>query len=266
MNAALGFLVLFLLGCSQAFGQNSFFEPVFEVDRKHQFIWTDNLQNLYLINESEIEMYASNGEPKFKNSQLNLGQITGVDFNYSLKPLVFFGNTNTALILDNTLSVQGNPINLSDYGLNWVTAAAKSVDNHYWFFDTQTLELVRTDNRFKKVRSAGNISQLLGFDVQPNFIEEHNSWVYVNNPETGILVFDIFGTYFKQIPIVGLTNFQVTDQYLVYFKNNKIHHYNLKTFTTTETILPIPNAQNARVVKDMLFISTESGVRVYRKR
>lgn len=266
MKSAVGLLFLFLLWFSPSYGQNTSFEPVFEVERKHQFMWTDNLQNLYLINESEIEMYSAEGEPKFKNSQLNLGQITSVDFNYSLKPLVFFGSTNTVLILDNTLSVQGNPVNLSDYGLNWVTAAAKSVDNHYWFFDTQTLELVRTDNTFKKVRSAGNISQLLGFNVQPNFIEEHSSWVYVNDPKTGILVFDIFGTYFKQIPIKDLDNFQVTDSYIVYFKDGKIYHYDLKTFTTTETTLPLPSARDARAVKDMLFISTEDSVRAFRKR
>lgn len=266
MKSTIGLVLLFVFSFLSNYGQNTFFEPVFEVERNHQFMWTDNLQNLYLINESEVEMYSVEGDLKFKNSQLNLGKITSVDFNYSLKPLVFFGNTNTVIILDNTLSMQGNPINLSDYGLNWVTAAAKSVDNHYWFYDTQTMELVRTDNTFKTVRSAGNISQLLGYDVQPNFIEEQSSWVYVNNPKTGVLVFDIFGTYFKLIPIKGLENFQVTERHLVYFKNNKMHHYDLKTFITTETALPLPSARNARAVKDMLFISTEKGVQAFRKR
>lgn len=245
--------------------QDTSFEAVFEVEKEHQFVWTDNLQNLYLINESGIEMYNVKGEKLFKNSQLNLGRITSVDFNFSLKPLLFFSEMNMVVVLDNTLSMQGNPVKLSSHHLNWVTVAAKSIDNHYWFFDMQNFELVRTDISFRKVRSSGNVSQLVGFDIRPNFMVEHNNWLYVNNPETGVLVFDIFGTYFKQIPITGLTEFQVTDRFLIYFKNNELYQYDLRTFETIEIPLPEKEAQQARIAKNMLYLSDGGKVRAYRK-
>lgn len=244
--------------------QDMSFEPVFSVDKGHQFIWTDNLQNLYLINESGIEMYNPKGEMIFKNSQLNLGRITSVDFNFSLKPLLFFGDMNMVTVLDNTLSMQGNPVKLSDYSLNWVTVAAKSIDNHYWFFDTQNFELVRTDISFRKVRSSGNVSQLVGFDIQPNFMVEHNNWLYVNNPATGILVFDIFGTYFKQIPITGLEEFQVTDRFIIYFKDNALFQYDLRTFETSEIPLPEKGVRQARIAKSVLYLSDGEKVQAFR--
>jgi hypothetical protein len=153
------------------------FELVFRIERPNQFILADNLKNLYLINEFSIEMYDAKGALRFENSIKNLGHITSVDFNFSLKPMVFFGDMNAIAVLDNTLSMQGNPVRLSEHGLNWASVAAKSADNHYWFFDTQTFELIRTDMSFKKVRSSGNISQMIGVDIKPNFITEHNSWV-----------------------------------------------------------------------------------------
>lgn len=247
------------------FGQNLDFMLLYEFEKKHDIIWTDNMQNLYIIDESAIEMYSASKEVRYKNSQMNLGKITSVDFNFSLKPMLFFGDQNTIVILDNTLSMQGNPVRLNEYGLDWVTAAAKSVDNHYWFFDMQNFELVRTDNSFKKVRSSGNVSQMLQENVQPNFIVEHDNWVYVNNPETGILVFDIFGTYFKKIPIKGLENFQVTDRSIIYYQRGLIHQYDLLTFETKHTVLPTLNVRNARVVKNLLYISKENQVLVYRK-
>lgn len=259
---------ILLLGINSlcAVCQTGSMELVYQLEKEHHFIWTDNLQNLYVIHESGIEMYPPSGEQRFKNSQLNLGEITSVDFNFTLKPMLFFGNMNTIVILDNTLSIQGNPVRLGDYGLSWVTAAAKSVDNHYWFFDMQTFELVRTDISFNKVRTSGNVSQLLGFDVRPNFITEYNNWVFVNNPETGILVFDIFGTYFKQIPIKGLDSFQVTDQHIVYLKDNQIHQYDRRTFETIDQALPANEVAGARAVKNMLFLSSGNQIMAFRKR
>lgn len=254
-----------LSGQPAAIDKTDEFERVFGFEQEHHFIWTDNLQNLYLVHESAIEMYNPKGEKLFKNSQMNLGRITSVDFNFSLKPMVFFGEMNAVVILDNTLSMQGNPVKLNEYGLDWVTVAAKSIDNHYWFFDMQNFELVRTDISFKKVRSTGNVSQLLGFDIRPNFIVEHNNWVYVNNPETGILVFDIFGTFFKQIPITGLKSFQVTDQFIVYVADGMLRQYNLMTFETLSIPLPAENIMQGRVSKRMLYLSDGKRVRAFRK-
>jgi hypothetical protein len=256
---------LFFSITAASFAQESPFVSEFSIEKPHDFIWTDNLQNLYLISESGIEMYNTKGEMLFKNSQLNLGRITSVDFNFSLKPLLFFAEMNMVVMLDNTLSMQGNPVKLSNHNLNWVTVAAKSIDNHYWFFDMQNFELVRTDMSFKKVRSSGNVSQLLGFDIQPDFLVEHNNWLYVNNPETGILVFDIFGTYYKQIPITGLKNFQVTDRFIIYHIEEKLYQYDLRTFNTIEIPLPEKEANQARIAKSTLFLSDGKTVRAYRK-
>lgn len=264
---AISFLLIVAVGFGQpvVLAETDEFETVFSFEEKHNFIWTDNLQNLYLVHESAIEMYNSKGEKTFKNSQMNLGRITSVDFNFSLKPMVFFGEMNAVVVLDNTLSMQGNPVKLNEYGLDWVTAAAKSIDNHYWFFDMQNFELVRTDISFRKVRSTGNVSQLVGFDINPNFIVEHNNLVYVNNPKTGILVFDIFGTFFKQIPIKGLKSFQVTDQYIVYMSDNGLKQYDLMSFETITIPLPMGNMDQGRVSRRMLYLSDGKRITAFRK-
>jgi hypothetical protein len=262
MNQLL-FYLAFLLCISAAQGQTNF-ALSHKIESESDFILTDNLQNLYLISEFSIEMYGPDGTKRFVNSIKNLGHITTVDLNFSLKPMVFFGDMNAIAILDNTLSIQGNPVKLSAYNLNWASVAAKSADNHYWFFDTQTFELIRTDMSFKQVRSSGNISQMLGFDIRPDYITEHNNWVYLNNPETGILVFDIYGTYFKQIPIKNLNRFQVTDHFILYLKDETLYQYNLLTFDTQALSIPAKTAKSVRLTKDFLFISDGKSVSVYR--
>lgn len=255
-------LFFLVLNLTNASAQKDF-KLLFEINRESQFILADNLKNIYLISEFGISMYGPNGVLRFENSIKNLGHITSVDLNFSLKPMVFFKDMNSIVVLDNTMSMQGNPVRLSQYDLNWASVASKSADNHYWFFDSQTLELIRTDLAMKKVRSSGNISQMLGIDLKPNFIVEHNGWVYMNNPETGILVFDIYGTYFKQIPIKNLTRLQVTDQFILYLQNEKLFQYNLKTFETKELSIPAENASSVQISKDLLFISDSKSVRAY---
>jgi len=263
MMNRLFFLLTFLLSFSASRAQTGF-ELLYKIESESDFILTDNLQNLYLINEFSIEMYGPDGTKRFVNSIKNLGHITTVDLNFSLKPMVFFADMNAIAVLDNTLSMQGNPVKLSAYNLNWASVAAKSADNHYWFFDTQTFELIRTDMSFKQIRSSGNISQMIGVDIRPDYITEHNNWVYLNNPETGILVFDIYGTYFKQIPIKNLNRFQVTDHFILYLKDETLYQYNLLTFDTQALSIPAKTAKSVRLTKDFLFISDGKSVSVYR--
>ena len=83
-------ILLFGINSLCAFGQVESMELVYQLEKEHHFIWTDNLQNLYVIHESGIESYPPSGEQRFKNSQLNLGEITAVDFNHSLKTRAVF--------------------------------------------------------------------------------------------------------------------------------------------------------------------------------
>lgn len=51
--------------------------------------------------------------------------------------------------------------------------------------------LVRLDSKLAVAQTTSNLNQLLGIEINPNFMCEYNNSVYLNNPSTGILVFDI---------------------------------------------------------------------------
>jgi hypothetical protein len=60
----------------------------------------------------------------------------------------------------------------------------------------------------------------------------NNEFVYLNDPLVGILVFDIFGSYQKTIPILGLKKFAVKEGKIIYGKGGHILQYqNLRTDT-----------------------------------
>jgi hypothetical protein len=68
---------------------------------------------------------------------------------------------------------------------------------------------------------------------------ERDNKVYLNDPAIGVLVFDIFGSYEKTIPVKGLKKFQILQDQIVYFENNQLSSYN--SFTLEKKALSLPD-------------------------
>ena len=223
------------------------------------YIETDNLNNLYLIDKSEIKKYNNKGELLFRYSDMQLGNIGSVDVSYPLRPLLVYPDLNYLVILDNTLSSNRGKINLLDYNIDLGVLACSSVQNHFWIYDAMKFALIRVDENFKQVHATGNLSQILGIDFSPTRMVEFANKLYINNPTTGILIFDNFGTYIKTIPITGLSDFQISENELIYLKNNRLIRYNTLLFETKEVELPYI-CRDAQFQKDQIVLLTDQKV------
>lgn len=234
-----------------------------EVEVKADYFTSDNLGNAYLINGHEIFKYLPNGKLFNRYSNLMLGNITSVDATNPLKLLLFYRDFSKIQFLDNQLSENRGVISLQDLGLEQSTLACISFDNGFWVYDQISFSLIRFNQAFDKTQEVRNINQNIGYEPQPNFLHESGDWVYLNNPGTGILVFDIFGTYFKTIPIKGLTDFQIAGENLLYFKEGKLLSYNLKTLQEAEVQIPYDEIKMLRVEKEKLMILTKENLKIY---
>ena len=165
---------------------------------------------------------------------------------------MFYKDFATILIIDDLLSQNGDPMNLQDYSLEQSDVICTSFNNGIWFFNRENMELVRIDESFKPVVNTGNLNRLLGTDLKPNFMIEHNGYIFLNNPLEGILIFDIYGTYFKTIPVKGLQHFQVKDNFMFYYLDGILKSYNIKDLTQKE--LSFKNATDVRIEKENYFL------------
>ena len=226
------------------------------------YFTSDNLGNVYVIQGNEILKYLPNGKLFNRYSNMMRGNITSVDATNPLKLLLFYRDFSKIQFLDNQLS-ENHLISLQDLGLEQSTLVCISFDNGFWVYDQISFSLIRFNQAFDKVQEARNINQNIGYEPQPNFLHESSDWVYLNNPETGILVFDVFGTYFKTIPLKGLNDFQIAGDNLLYFKDGKLLSYNLKTLAEGEIQLPPDEIKMLRVEKEKLMILTKENLKVY---
>jgi hypothetical protein len=71
-----------------------------------------------------------------------------------------------------------------------------------------------------------------------NYMREYQNMLFVNDANSGILVFDNFGNYKKKLPFSGLSFFGFQDNELYYVSKSGIHFFNLYTLAARSVLLP----------------------------
>lgn len=231
--------------------------PLFEITTEADQIYTDNLGNLYVVKDFTLYKYNSSGNLLFNYSDNFMGSISSISIGEGLKVLVYYRDNGQLVLLDNTLSQIAAPVNLNFNNLGTSTLATSSVQNSFWFYDPIGGSIIRTTNTINVIFNSGNLSQLLNYQVNPNFMVEYSNKLYLNDPDIGILVFDIFGTYLKTLPITGLLKFQVAEKGLYFYSKNDLFFYDFQNFEQIYIPLPEKGALQALVSNKMLFIQTK---------
>ena len=234
--------------------------PLFEIPTKVNQIYTDNLENLYVVRDFTLLKYNPSGNLLFTYSDNFMGEISSISIGEGLKVMVYYRDNGQMVVLDNTLSQIASAVNLNFNNLGTTTLATTSVQNSFWFYNPIDGAIIRTTNTISVIFNSGNLSQLLNYRINPNFMVEYSNKLYLNDPEIGIMVFDIFGTYLKTIPIKGLLKFQVAEKGLYFYSNNHLYFYDFQNFNQIEIPLPIKGALQALVSNKMLFIQTNNVV------
>ncbi|MBK9285708.1 MAG: hypothetical protein IPM51_15530 [Sphingobacteriaceae bacterium] len=237
--------------------------PVFTIKTKHNYFTTDNLGNIYAVNDDELLKYLANGKFFNRYSNLKLGSITSVDAVNPLKILLYYRDFQQIVFLDNQLTSNSDNISLEALGHEQTELVCASANNSFWIYDKQNNELTRFNENSKKTASTGNLKQILQSELNPNFMLEYNNYLYLNCPQTGIYVFDIFGAYSKLIALKNIQKFRVNDDLIYYQKDSSICSYNHKLFE--EGCKPILNGSGCKSVeigKRLLYLSYSDSIAV----
>jgi hypothetical protein len=254
-----------LLCCTAAWAQPE--RTQWSTDGPVDLFTTDELGNLYTLRGNDLDLYDRNGKPAAHNSLNSFGPISGIDAFSSLKPLIFSRAQGRLALLDNTLSVQGTVIDLPRSGFPQVALACVSVGGRFWFYDEREMALLRVDAQLKPVANTGRLDQLLFYTPQPTYMAEADGRLYLVDPARGVLVFDLFGTYLRTLPVLGCPEVQVEGGLLWYVAGGKLGRYDLRTLDP-ETV-PWPAAlgtrtvHGARVEHGRLYCRTDAGVFVF---
>jgi hypothetical protein len=253
---------LLLMISSIAFSQSKY-KLVTAIGTEADLFTTDNQSNFYVVKKDELFKYNKSGKLLYKYSNKNLGSISYVDASNMMRILVYYKDFAQVVFLDNTLSVNGEPISFDKIGLQQVGLVCSSFNNGMWIYNQQNFSLSQLNQNYEAVHKTENLSNLLNIELQPVRILEYDNRVYMNNPSTGILIFDIYGTYYKTVPVKNAKEFQVIADWVYYSSGNKIKAYNIKTTDESEFEVPESEFSSFRLEVKSLFLQTSKGISIF---
>lgn len=163
-------------------------------------IYTDELQNLYVLEGDNLKKYLPDGSLQYEASPKAYGALSWADFTDPLRPLLFYRDLGKLVVLDNTLSEQGPALDLFMNGTIQPWMVCTSVDNHYWIYDLSNFELLRIDRSGRIISRSGNLVQVCGKALTPVAMMERNSELFLLDSRYGLFQFDLFGTFVRVEP------------------------------------------------------------------
>lgn len=231
--------ILLLAVCSIAiFVSATSYTLINTYETKANLAAIDNFGSFYSASNNGVIKYNNEGTFICRYEEFKYGKIGMINVTNPMKVLVYYPDFMTVITLDKFLSPL-NTYNFFDLGYQNVSAVASSIDGQIWFYDNIDFKLKKIDETGKIYRESQPLNVVLGQTPNPNFMMERDNLLYMNDPAIGILVFDMFGSYSKTIPLKGLSRFQVLQDQIIYFDSLQLHAYN--TFTLELKSLSLPD-------------------------
>ncbi|KPK85962.1 MAG: hypothetical protein AMS27_06190 [Bacteroides sp. SM23_62_1] len=225
--------------------------------------YSDPIGNIYIIHQNSIRKYNLRLDKLADYSNTYLGNITSVDVSDPLRILLYYKEFNQIVWLDNFLQELRSPIRLDDLLIDQVNLVCSSSQGGFWVYNRLNNQIQYFDATLRLIHESINLQSLIG-KQNPSCMIEKSSIVYLNVPETGILLFDRFGTYFQTLPVFSDKNLQVTDENIFYTRHNAFHKFNISTYTNT--IINLPDTIDLKGVmmqQEYLYLFKKDGIYTY---
>jgi hypothetical protein len=100
--------------------------------------------------------------------------------------------------------------------------------------------------------------------LDPDYMVESSDWLYLNDPENGILVADRYGTYYKTLRGIDAPYFQCEGRSLLFAEAGRLVRIDPETLARTEKALPgMPGLQRARAERNRLYVAGDGFFHIY---
>ena len=238
-----------------------------QLELKADFIRCDELGNIFVVKGNQLTKYNSSGEKLHSYSNMLYGDISFIDTQDPFKILVYYQPFEQIEYLDQSLSLISTRIDLNNYYTGMPTLVCASYQGAFWIYDPLSFELVRVNQALEVSEKSGNLQQVTGYSLDPNYMLERDNFLYINDPRIGILIFDKYGSFFKTIPVKGLRSFQIFNNRLIYVIEDEINIYNVKLNEISSTSLPSNDAISVSAClstdPQKLFLLKDKGLYIY---
>jgi hypothetical protein len=262
-------ILIWFSSLSDLFGQASEWEKWTTIPCSFPItaVSVDRYGFLYTANElGNIYKYDTTGVVLLDYSAPKKAEITLLEAWRKMNVFVFYRSIQEYVFLDRFLAPSPNG-KLKASSIGFARLATPSYDNNLWVID-------ETDFSLKKYNLLSGIIELstpMDLLLDPshydlNYIREYQNIVFVNDKNSGILLFDNMGNYRTKIPVTGLSMLNFYNDEICFLESNKLKFINSFTFSEREEVLPESDDYTYfAYATSRLYLVTKKGISVYKR-
>ncbi len=231
------------------------------------YLDADMLDNIYLITETnQLRKLNSNGDSIASyNDVKKYGNPSLIDVSNPMKILVYYKNFSTVVMLDRLLTFR-NSINLRTLNIFSVKALSISYDNNTWIFDEQDYKLKKISDEGKLLQESSDWRIIMDPVPSPSQITDKDKFVYLYDSSKGFYVFDYYGSFKNNIPLLHWQNCSISNNRIMGFANDSLLLYDLSSNRLSRYLLPgiLKNCLSIKAINSKLYALKNEGLEIYR--
>ncbi len=224
------------------------------LDAKAELFAVDNLGNCYVYANDVLQKYSASGKLQYSYSNTHTGQISLIDVSDPMQIMLYYKDFEQVVFLDNTLNLLGEVIELNSLETSNIATVCKSRQSSIWIYDDYENELILYAYNKRRIVRRIKLNFLENNSNKVNFMLEDSALLYLNESNTSIRVFDIFGNEQNKLPVKTVNDFQV-------IKGNvlcKNGYFN----TVTKSSVNIENVDNIKYSNGTFYILTDKSIKI----
>ncbi len=228
------------------------------IDRYGMFYFSDQ--------DGSIFKYDTLGVLQITYSPPRKADVTILEAWRNVNIFVFYRNLQEFVLLDRFLSPSPNSrIESSEVG--FARLATFSYDNNVWLIDETDFSLKKYSISRNKTELTTNLDLVLDPNLYDmNFIREYQNFVFVNDKNSGVLIFDNMGNYKTKIPVKELSYVGFFNDEICFQEGEKIKFINIYTYSERTESLPEKGSfQFLLYSKSCLYLFKENSIEVYNR-
>ncbi|MFN3403742.1 MAG: hypothetical protein ACK40G_06580 [Cytophagaceae bacterium] len=195
--------------------------------------------NFYIATEKgNISKYDAEGNYMVTFSPTKNSEVTLLEAWRNVNIFVFYRNFQEYLFLNRFLTESPN-LRFHRETAGFIRMATPSADNNLWIIDDRDFSLKKINLKLNQIEYQNTLDMVLNpnqYDL--NFMREHQNLLFINDKNSGILIFDNMVNYKSKLPFKGIEYFNFFNNYIYFLHNNKLVFYHIYKHKSYELLLP----------------------------
>jgi hypothetical protein len=236
-----------------------------------QKISSDRYGFIYFADErGNIYKYDQEGNLLLTFSPKKNSEVTLLEAWRNVNILVFYRNYQEFIFLNRFLTETPNfSLNEEsqdhDKSIGFARLATFTADNNLWIIDDDDFSLKKYDLTYNKLDINTPLDLILDRNTYDfNFIREYQNLLFINDKNSGILMFDNLANYKNKLPFKGLNYFSFLNNDIYFLERGYIKLFDIYTGKENKVLLPEGKQYNMVILGDKkAYLFTNKSIDIY---